>query len=213
MRFDLLSRSDTPNWQSLDDFGYPHPQQQSTGIISWLDRWLLPSGAITDNISRYAHCCYSYALAAATITWLKLLTNLSNIVITSLTALITVILRRYQPSITLVFKWMLNTSNRNWNSLHEGICICTHYRRTITWINVCYTPEYNVRSHTFAKCNHQDATLLNLFISIKCSACFRRFLCPSSGAETVHTASCNFQTLQLPDAIMVGMELQIILSK
>jgi len=47
---------------------------------------------------------------------------------TYLTALITVTLRRYQPSNTSVFKWKLYTSNRNWKSLHEFICICTQYR-------------------------------------------------------------------------------------
>jgi len=31
--------------------------------------------------------------------------------------------------------------------------------------------------------NQQDATLHKLFISVKCSTCFRRFLCPSSGAQ------------------------------
>jgi hypothetical protein len=40
----------------------------------------------------------------------------------------------------------------------------------------------------FPKCNQQDATFLNLFISIKRSTCFRRFLRPSSGAQTVRGA-------------------------
>jgi hypothetical protein len=47
-------------------------------------------------------------------------------------------------------------------------------------------------------------TLLNLFISIKRSTCFRRFLRPSSGAQTVRTASGICQIV----AVMVGMELQ-----
>ena len=36
------------------------------------------------------------------------------------------------------------------------------------------------------KCNQQDATLHNLFISVKCSTCFRRFLRPSSGAQKLY---------------------------
>ena len=36
------------------------------------------------------------------------------------------------------------------------------------------------------KYNQQDATLHNLFISVKCSTCFRRFLCPSSGAQKLY---------------------------
>jgi len=31
--------------------------------------------------------------------------------------------------------------------------------------------------------NQKDATFLNLFISVRCSACFRRFSRPSSGAQ------------------------------
>jgi hypothetical protein len=41
----------------------------------------------------------------------------------------------------------------------------------------------------FPKCNQRDATFRNLFISTKRSTHFRRFLHPSSGAQTVHTAS------------------------
>jgi hypothetical protein len=37
--------------------------------------------------------------------------------------------------------------------------------------------------------NQQNATLHNSFIAAKCSTCFRQFLLPSSGAQTVHIAS------------------------
>jgi ribosomal protein S27E len=60
----------------------------------------------------------------------------------------------------------------------------------------------------FTKCNQKDATFPNLFISIKCSICFRRLLRPSSGAQTVHRAPGICQTLLLTAVIMVGMELQ-----
>ena len=36
------------------------------------------------------------------------------------------------------------------------------------------------------KYNQRDATLHNLFISAKCSICFRRFLRPSSGAQKLY---------------------------
>ena len=46
---------------------------------------------------------------------------------------------------------------------------------------------FDVRGCVNRKCifkyNQQDATLHNLFISVKCSTCFRRFLHPSSGAQ------------------------------
>ena len=41
----------------------------------------------------------------------------------------------------------------------------------------------------FAEFNQQDATFLNLFISVRRCTCFRRFFRPSSGAQTAHTAS------------------------
>jgi hypothetical protein len=49
--------------------------------------------------------------------------------------------------------------------------------------------------------------LLNLFISIKHSTCFRQFLHPSSGAQTVHTASGICQNLLQPAAVMVGISI------
>jgi hypothetical protein len=64
-----------------------------------------------------------------------------------------------------------------------------------------------IQNAILPKCSQQDITLLNLFISIKRSTCFRRFLRPSSGAQTVHTASGICQTLPLTAAIIVGMEL------
>ena len=39
------------------------------------------------------------------------------------------------------------------------------------------------------KHNQQDATLYNILYCCQCSTCFRLFFRPSSGAQTVHTAS------------------------
>jgi hypothetical protein len=61
-----------------------------------------------------------------------------------------------------------------------------------------YIPRYN----------QLDATFFNLFTSIKSATCFRRSLRPSSGAQTVYTASGICPTLLLPVAILVQLELQ-----
>jgi hypothetical protein len=45
------------------------------------------------------------------------------------------------------------------------------------------------------KYNQQDATLHKLFISVKCSTCFRRFLRPSSVAQKLDTASGTLSNL------------------
>jgi len=47
---------------------------------------------------------------------------------------------------------------------------------------------------TFPKYNQQDATLLNLFISVKRSTCFRRFFCSSSEAQ-----NCTYSVRHLSD--------------
>jgi hypothetical protein len=43
------------------------------------------------------------------------------------------------------------------------------------------------------KFNQQDAALYNILYCCQYSTCFRRFFLPSSGAQTVHTASGMFQ--------------------
>jgi len=47
---------------------------------------------------------------------------------------------------------------------------------------------------TFPECNQQDETFLNLFISVRCSTCFRRFFRPSSGAQ-----NCTYSIRYLSD--------------
>jgi hypothetical protein len=46
----------------------------------------------------------------------------------------------------------------------------------------------------------RDATLYNVLYCCQCSTCFRRFFRPSSGAQTVHTASGMSQACLLPTA-------------
>jgi len=52
-----------------------------------------------------------------------------------------------------------------------------------------------------------------LFISINFSTCFRRFLRPSSGAQTVHTASGIVKPIPLPAFIVDEMEISIYFYK
>ena len=48
--------------------------------------------------------------------------------------------------------------------------------------------------------------LLDLFISINCSTCFRRFLRQSSGAKTVHTASGTVKPILLLAAAVLVLQ-------
>ena len=50
------------------------------------------------------------------------------------------------------------------------------------------------------KYNQQDAALHNIPYCCQCSTCFRRVFRPSSGAQTVHTASGVCQACLLPTA-------------
>ena len=53
---------------------------------------------------------------------------------------------------------------------------CKNKEECLTFICPCI-------ANMFAEYNQQDATFLNLFISLRRSTCFRRLLCPSSGAR------------------------------
>jgi hypothetical protein len=58
-----------------------------------------------------------------------------------------------------------------------------------------------------SKYNQQDATLHNLFFSVKCSKCFRRFLSPSSRAQKLHIQHRVFvKPFLLPAAIVEELE-------
>ena len=61
--------------------------------------------------------------------------------------------------------------------------------------------DFNRSAHRkrIFKCNQPDATLHNLFISVKCSTCFRRFLRPSSGAQNcIYSIGYSVKPLPLP---------------
>jgi hypothetical protein len=69
------------------------------------------------------------------------------------------------------------------------------------------------------KCNQQGGTLLSLFISIKCFACLRGFLRPSSGARNVHKTIEKRSTLlfafweYIEDARTYGYQIHLILQR
>jgi len=59
--------------------------------------------------------------------------------------------------------------------------------RNLTFIGPCI-------ANIFPKYNQQDVTLLNLFISVKRSTCFRQFFSPPSGAQ-----NCTYSIRHLSD--------------
>ena len=61
------------------------------------------------------------------------------------------------------------------------------------------------------KYNQQDATLHSLFICVKCSTCFRRFLRPSSGAQNcIYSIGYLVKPLLLPATVLEELELQAV---
>ena len=71
-----------------------------------------------------------------------------------------------------------NTNNKNflWFEWHLGAETC---RGLFDIFDI----HGSVHHKRIFKSNQQDATLHSLFISVKCSTCFRRLLRPSSGAQ------------------------------
>ena len=65
-----------------------------------------------------------------------------------------------------------------------------------------------VHRKPICKYNQQNATLHSLFISVKCSTCFRRFLRPSSGAQNcIYSIGYFVKPLLLPATVMDDLEL------
>jgi hypothetical protein len=65
-------------------------------------------------------------------------------------------------------------------------------------------------SYLVLKYNQQDATLHKLFISVKCSKCFRRFLRPSSGVQNcIYSIGYFVKPLLLPATVVEGMGLTV----
>jgi len=67
------------------------------------------------------------------------------------------------------------------------LIVSTCYILCISWIIKCLIQFLTFIgmciANILAEYNQQDATFHNLFISVRCSTCFRRFFRPSSGAQ------------------------------
>jgi len=59
-------------------------------------------------------------------------------------------------------------------------------------LNLTFIGPYT--ANIFSEYNQQDATFFNLFISVRCSTCFRRVFRPSSGAQ-----NCTYSVRHLSD--------------
>jgi hypothetical protein len=72
----------------------------------------------------------------------------------------------------------------------------------------------SVQRKCIFKYNQQDATLHNLFISVICSTCFRRFLRPSSGAQNfIYSIGYLVQHLLLRAIVVEEVELATCLRR
>ena len=68
--------------------------------------------------------------------------------------------------------------------------------------NQTFDVHGSVHRKRIFKYNQQDATLHNLFISVKCSTCFRRFLHPSLGAQNcIYSIGYFVKPLLLPATV------------
>jgi hypothetical protein len=81
---------------------------------------------------------------------------------------------------------------------------------TVTNSNSSITVNDDQQDATILVYNQQDATLHNLFISVKCCICFRRFLRPSSGAQNcIYVIGYLVEPSLLPAAVMEELELTV----
>ena len=72
------------------------------------------------------------------------------------------------------FNGLENVESKAFRSVRRNTTCCVDWPVKFKWL---------------FKCNQQDGTLHNLFISVKSSTCFRRFLRPSSGAQNCSSIS------------------------
>jgi len=70
------------------------------------------------------------------------------------------------------------------NTLVKSIILCHRLHH----LQCCVLTE------EFIEYNQQDAVFHNFFISVRCSTCFRRFFCPTSGAQ-----NCTYIVSYLSD--------------
>jgi len=83
-------------------------------------------------------------------------------------------------------------NNTSYSSRPESLTVLPQAPEILHCTNWSFIGPCNAK--VFAKYNQQDATFHNLFISVRRSTCFRRFLHPSSGAQ-----NCTYSVRYLSD--------------
>ena len=91
---------------------------------------------------------------------------------------------------TYQIKFAVYSSSMSW-VLHASLAIIfgEEYKKGISSLRSFLLPSVaaSIKPNNFIfKYNQQDSALHKLFISVKCSTCFRRFLRPSSGAQKLY---------------------------
>jgi hypothetical protein len=81
----------------------------------------------------------------------------------------------------------------------ESITPSSKISLTLIHFMVRFTKDFDIHGSVHRKCifqyNQRDATLHNVFISVKCSICFGRALRPSSGVQKLYTQHRVFARL------------------
>ena len=101
------------------------------------------------------------------------------------------------PSTTWRWRWRhYSPSERLWLfTIWQGVTFQKNLIFSETAVTTCVIFKYN----------QHDATLHNLFISVRCSTCYRPFLCPSSGAQNcIYSIGYFVKPLLLPATVMAG---------
>jgi len=88
-----------------------------------------------------------------------------------------------------IYQWDLSQHTK-----HIQDTIATHKSKLSNYYTFYLTLICPYIANVFVEYNQQDATFLNLFISVRRSACLRQFFCPSSGAQ-----NCTYSVRYLSD--------------
>ena len=89
----------------------------------------------------------------------------------------------------------MRTISRNINWISYKYVLVTVIPITLITCFAGFDVHGSVYRKRIFQCNQQNATLHNLFISVRCFTCFWRFPRPSSGAQTIYRASGTLSKL------------------
>ena len=82
---------------------------------------------------------------------------------------------------------LLSPKRFNRRYMQKGTVFCVTFNFWVMHVFVLINDQIIIWG--FLQYNQQDATLYSILYCFQCSTSFRRFFRPSSGAQTVHTAS------------------------